>query len=150
MKNVERLKELSYPKKINIPFIYVKAITGILAFSSGITCFGSMFFDVDPVMDTSIDQGIWSMLAVVIVVPIIEEIFFRRMLYAFLEKFLSWETSTIISSFLFAILHGQWYFFAFLVNGWIYSWSKKESRTLTMPIFLHMTYNLIALGTQIM
>ncbi|RXA59942.1 CPBP family intramembrane glutamic endopeptidase [Enterococcus casseliflavus] len=145
----KNLKELFYLKN-NLNWGLFVFSLGLLVGSSWIaTSAANHFFDVPPFENIARSASFFSLIGSITWVPVIEEIIFRKYLVSLLQKVFPWKISAGISSIVFAILHGQKNFLPFLINGFIYSWIMKKSRTIVMPILLHMAYNLIAIKTQI-
>jgi len=100
----------------------------------------------DPNFVTPINIAL-SAIIIIFLMPIVEEIFFRGILFQKLrESFKAW-VALVIQSFFFTITHIQ-YFFSYyiiyifvlgLVTGWIY----HRTNNLRTAIYLHSTYNLI-------
>lgn len=82
----------------------------------------------------------WS--AVVLVIPIVEEILFRGLIYGALEKRWGYKWAIFGSSFLFACVHFQLvgFLFVFLL-GLILAWARYRTRSLTFPIVIHALNN---------
>lgn len=77
----------------------------------------------------------------VLIMPILEELIFRKwLLNLFAKKWGFWKGSCA-SSFLFAILHLDLFFFPYFVNGMIYCYVKEKNTKLIYSIFLHSIYN---------
>lgn len=77
----------------------------------------------------------------VLIMPILEELIFRKwLLNLFYKKWGFWEGSCV-SSFLFAILHLDLFFSPYFVNGMIYCYVKEKNGKLIYSIFLHSIYN---------
>ena len=83
-------------------------------------------------------------LIVGIIVPIVEELIFRKMLINRLSKF-GYAPAVLLSALAFAIFHGnfQQFFYALLLGimfGYVYAYSGK----IRYSVLLHMGYNLYA------
>ena len=91
-------------------------------------------------------ENAWSIIAVVILAPINEELIFRGVTLEFGRRSIKWFwIANILQSFLFALLHmnlvqGAYAFFLGLAMGWI----VKETGTVLSSILLHFVVNLSA------
>jgi tetratricopeptide (TPR) repeat protein len=84
--------------------------------------------------------------AVVIVGPIVEEILFRGLIYAALERRLGISGAIVISSLLFALVHLQVvYFIPIFCLGLVLGWARSRTNSLGLPILIHILNNSIAL-----
>lgn len=143
------LRKLLFPKKASKLRIYFRTLLFLTVGSYLVTWIGQVIFNVGLPTITEAMFTPRYILRVLITAPIIEELLFRGVLLSLFTRRISWLAGNSLTSLLFAVLHGQAYFFPFFLNSWLYGWSKKESGTIIMPILLHMSYNLIALGTNI-
>lgn len=85
-------------------------------------------------------------LAVVLVVPCVEEILFRGLLFAAFQKVWGITGATLASSVLFVLIHLQLVGFLFLfVLGLILAWARLRTSSLGLPIALHAFNNALAL-----
>lgn len=82
----------------------------------------------------------------VILAPIAEELIFRAGLYRFLQSRMTSREAALVSSFLFALMHGNWFSFVPLwLLGIALCLLYQKTGTLKAPIFLHMIFNLNSL-----
>lgn len=89
------------------------------------------------------ETGLWkSILAVAIAAPIVEEILFRGIiLRGFLQHY-STRKAILVSALLFGLFHlNPWQFFGAFVAGIVTAWWFVKTRSLVMPIFIHVLYN---------
>ena len=103
-------------------------------------------------------ENLWSLYAIdiIIVVPVLEELFFRNYIQKGLSKLYNPITSIIVTAILFSFIHIQVFalftyyldfslyssFFAFfggLISGYLY----YKSKSLIPSILFHMTWNLL-------
>ncbi|QSZ26468.1 CPBP family intramembrane metalloprotease [Aceticella autotrophica] len=86
------------------------------------------------------------LLSIVIIGPILEEIIFRGLIFKELRKGMSISTSIILQSTIFAIIHGSIYqgFYAFIL-GILLSVMFYLSKSIWVPIIIHMASNMVAL-----
>ncbi len=89
----------------------------------------------------------------VLVAPVVEELVFRGLLFAIVERTVGLKTAVVITVLLFASLHVPEYWHAWyhllmiLIVGLVFSLARGLSGSLTPSIFLHVGYNtLIMVG----
>ena len=86
-------------------------------------------------------------IAVTVVIPCVEEILFRGLLFGALQKFMGVTAAAMISSFLFVCVHLQLVGLVLLfLLGLILAWARLRSGSLGLPIALHALNNAIALS----
>lgn len=88
----------------------------------------------------------WSILHLVILAPISEEIFFRGILFQKLKEIMPLFLSLIIQGFIFGIAHGAFsgHLMQSIVAGFsgiLYALVYNYKKNLTIPILLHSFYN---------
>lgn len=96
--------------------------------------------------------------AVVVAAPIYEELIFRGIIWnAIIEQFDNFKTgfvlTTLITSFLFAVIHAQYHVFemaAIFVFAIILSAARYYSNSLWLPIAIHIANNGLAMAQYIM
>ena len=78
-----------------------------------------------------------------LVVPVFEEFLYRGLLYSWLRRHWTCAPSVLLSSSLFALMHG-WTETTFLhfLSGVVYALSYERARALAFPIIAHGTLNL--------
>ena len=83
-------------------------------------------------------------LSTVIVAPIVEEVVFRGLILSRLKKAMNVWVAIVISSLLFALMHGQplWIVYAFLL-GMLLAIIAEHFNTIGASIILHMAFNLV-------
>lgn len=85
-------------------------------------------------------------LAVAVLIPMIEEILFRGLLYGAFEKRWGVKGAMLGSSFLFACVHLQIVGFLYLFCiGLVLSWARWQSRSLGLPVAIHSLNNAVAM-----
>lgn len=89
-------------------------------------------------------SGSWlSILLAVTIVPVIEEILFRGLLYGALKKHCSIWVSNLASSFVFAMVHGYFYgFYIVFLLGIISAYAYEKTRSLRTAMIVHCFWNL--------
>jgi len=96
----------------------------------------------------------YSILNMLILGPVSEEIFFRGYLQEKLAGKMRGEYSVLISATLFSLIHLPRLFvglytipgvFVTFLLGCMFGWSYSESKSIAYPIALHSWYNLVAL-----
>lgn len=81
---------------------------------------------------------------VTVIAPFSEEIFFRGFLYSAFKKSWGINAALFLSSFLFALVHLEFYsFIPLMIIGWLLAYLFEKTKSLMTPIFLHGIYNLI-------
>jgi len=93
------------------------------------------------------EANLWLLIIPLIVAPFFEEWLFRKVILSKLEKKLTFEMSNIISAFLFAIAHLDWFILPYFLNGLVYGWVRKKNDNLCSVIILHGVYNLVVVLT---
>lgn len=93
------------------------------------------------------EANVWLLMMPLIVAPVFEEWLFRKVILSKLEKKLTFEMSNIISAFLFAVAHLNWFLLSYFLNGLVYGWVMKKNDNLYSVIILHGVYNLVAVLT---
>jgi len=87
-----------------------------------------------------------TVVSVVIVAPICEEIIFRGLLYGALENRLGVAGAILISAVVFAVVHLQiTYFIGLLGVGIVLGWARWKTGSLGLPIVLHIINNAAAM-----
>ena len=96
-------------------------------------------------------DGVYTLLTIVIISPIMEEIIFRGRLYNLLGHTASPFMAAFLSSFVFAAIHMQPIIIidGFL-SGMLFSYMYLLKRSIILPILLHICNNMIAYGLQIL
>jgi membrane protease YdiL (CAAX protease family) len=85
-------------------------------------------------------------IAVVVIAPLIEELFFRGYLFKLFEDKLGENPAVILTSVLFAAAHFNIFtFLPILVMGGLMGWARKRTGSIVPSLVLHMANNLIAL-----
>ncbi len=84
-------------------------------------------------------------IAVVILGPVVEELFFRGLIYTRIKKGTNMVVATVISSLLFGILHGEviWIIITF-VMGVMFVVMFEKTKSLVPCIAIHMANNALA------
>lgn len=78
--------------------------------------------------------------------PIMEEVLIRKIVFNSLRKRLNLIFAMLLSSLLFAVLHGDWLFLlSYTASGMVFAFIYVKSRTLLVPILVHILNNSIAL-----
>ncbi|WP_142342361.1 CPBP family intramembrane glutamic endopeptidase [Bacillus toyonensis] len=96
-------------------------------------------------VNQKIEINLLYVLIPVLVVPVIEEFLFRKILPLGLEKLLeriNRTTAIIIANGIFAAVHFDWFFFPYFVNGCLYAWCYEKTKDLKVPMLAHISYNL--------
>ena len=77
-----------------------------------------------------------------LLIPLVEEVIFRLGIFKSLKSHIPVWAALILSSFIFAIVHGEPLFWAPLMGlGFIFAYSYEKTKTLWVPIALHAFNN---------
>jgi uncharacterized protein len=87
------------------------------------------------------DDSALHAVAVIVMYPIMEEIWFRGLLYTPMRDQMGRIPAIIVLSLLFAFAHGNTYPVNQFIGGLIFVWAYEKRRTLLTPILLHMAGN---------
>ena len=98
-----------------------------------------------PESDMAIPTGMWAVVTIIVVAPIIEELLFRANIYSVMREGLHPSIAAAIAATLFGVMHGNIAvaieaFFA----GMIFSYAYIYTRSIFAPIMLHIYNNIIA------
>lgn len=95
-------------------------------------------------------DGAYTLITIVIISPIIEEIIFRGRLYNLLTHSVSPFISALLSSFVFASIHFEpAIIIGGFLSGMLFSYMYLLKRSIIQPILLHICNNTIAYGLHI-
>lgn len=98
----------------------------------------------------SIKEKLYIIISAIIVAPIIEELYFRHILYTKVKLYIGILPSTIICSILFGIIHKNVYAYITLFTLSIFLCVIREISGRTIfPIYIHSMFNIVMV-TQIM
>lgn len=131
----------------------------ILIVSIGFEIFTRVFLDIKLLIHTNNSEPInhpdytvkylwiYDLIRGVILAPILEELFFRKMLFSRLLKKYSFGISAIVTSILFAFIHiPNWLnLVPTFLFGIICCWIYVKTKNILYPILLHFAGNLIVL-----
>lgn len=154
-----RNKKLSQEASLNR--IDEKKIVPTIVLGITMSLFISCFLSVLPIPESLLEtyaessKGLFSgniimrALATVIVPPIAEEIIFRGMMISRLKKVMKPWMAIVISSLLFALVHGHpvWMAYTF-VCGIIFAIVAEASKSVSTSILLHMSFNAVSLISE--
>lgn len=89
-----------------------------------------------------LDGGIFGLFGIVILVPIIEEVVFRRVLIGSLSRNIHPYVAILISSVVFGLLHGRVpEILGATVMGFVFGWLYYKSKSILPSILLHVFNN---------
>ncbi|MEE9311532.1 MAG: type II CAAX endopeptidase family protein [Planctomycetota bacterium] len=80
-------------------------------------------------------------LAVIVAFPVLEEIWFRGLLYSGIRKDLGRNWALIMSALIFGFAHGSALPLNQLLGGLVFAWAFEQHRGLLAPTLLHMLGN---------
>lgn len=96
-------------------------------------------------------DGAWTLITVVIISPIVEEIIFRGRLYNLLTHTTSPFWAAVLSSLVFATIHLEpVIIIGGFLSGMLFSYMYLLKRSIILPIILHICNNSIAYGLHIL
>lgn len=94
--------------------------------------------------DGSLDEQIYIIISAIIIAPIIEELYFRGILYSKIKLHFGILPSIIISSMLFGIIHKNIYAFITLFTLSVFLCIIKEiSGNILFPVYVHSIFNIV-------
>lgn len=97
------------------------------------------------------DDSVWTLINVVIVAPIFEEIIFRGKLYNILRVSSSPIVAVLLSSTIFGIIHFEpVVFISGILSGLLFSYAYIRTRSIFAPVLLHMCNNALAYALTIL
>lgn len=95
-------------------------------------------------------DGVYTLVTVVVISPIIEELIFRGRLYNLLSHTVSPFMSAVLSSVVFATIHFEpVIIIGGFLSGMLFSYMYLLKRSLILPIILHICNNTIAYGLHV-
>lgn len=95
-------------------------------------------------------DGAYTLITIVIISPIMEEIIFRGRLYNLLTHTASPFMSAVLSSFVFAAIHFEpIIIIGGFLSGMLFSYMYLLKRSIILPILLHICNNTIAYGLHV-
>lgn len=88
-------------------------------------------------------------LLVLILAPFIEELIFRKVLFANLSMLIKPAWAALISSLGFMIIHGDGNYVTYFLLGVVLCWLYQKTKILTVPIIVHLLMNVIVFGLML-
>lgn len=96
-------------------------------------------------LESSIQNGVFSFITVVIAAPVLEELIFRGIILNGFLKIYSPVKSILISSILFGLIHfNPWQFIGAFIIGIFSGWVFYKTGKLLLSILIHFVNNLLA------
>ncbi|MCF6228379.1 MAG: CPBP family intramembrane metalloprotease [Planctomycetes bacterium] len=89
-------------------------------------------------------------LAVIIAFPVLEEIWFRGLLYSGIRKDLGRNWALVMSALIFGFAHGAALPLNQLLGGLVFAWAFEKRRGLLAPTLLHMLGNGVLFGAGLL
>lgn len=97
------------------------------------------------------DDSAWTLITVVFLAPIFEEIIFRNQLYNILRSNCSPLVAVLLSSLVFSAIHLEpVVLISGVVSGIVFSYAYLRTRSIFAPIILHMCNNALAYALTIL
>lgn len=104
-----------------------------------------------PADERIFDDSVWTLVNIVVVAPIFEEILFRGKLYNMLCVNVSSLWSAVLSSLIFAAIHFEpIVLISGFISGMLFSYAYVRTRSIIAPIILHMCNNALAYALTIL
>lgn len=95
-------------------------------------------------------DGVYTLITVVVISPIVEELIFRGRLYNLLSHTVSPFMSAVLSSVVFATIHLEpIIIIGGFLSGMLFSYMYLLKRSIILPIILHICNNTIAYGLHV-
>lgn len=148
---IRRKKPLREVQAVRFSAGYIPHIAVLAVAMSLMVCVGLGFLPEDLMESYSSasqyvvsDNTLLTILSVVIIGPITEEIIFRGLVYSRLKKVMPMAVAVVLASLTFGLMHGQsvWIVYAFLL-GIILNLVVIKTGSLWCSILLHVLFNLM-------
>ncbi|MFI2801015.1 lysostaphin resistance A-like protein [Bacillus cereus] len=127
---------------------WVIMTTGLAIVSSLFFSYIKGYFGIDTgnaeQVNAKVDLNIFYLFVPLLIAPVIEEWIFRKILPFGIEKLferINRTTAILIANGIFAVVHFDWFFFPYFVNGCLYAWSYEKTRGIKVPIGTHILVN---------
>lgn len=157
------IRKRNIREELNLFKFKGEGIIPLILLGIGLNVFISILFSVIPFPEdwinsytnssANITQGdyVISLLSVVIVAPIVEEVIFRGLIYTRLKNGIPLILSAVIASVVFGIIHGTiiWAIYTFLLSL-ILIWVFERFHSLLANIILHMAFNVMGMVLNIL
>lgn len=148
--NLEANSQLSFPK-IKFIFLIIILVIGFRLLEDPFYRFENIFFDKPPFNPSEIHKMDFSLpiafraFSIILLVPIFEELFFRKIIFeSLIKKYSNLWLAIIISSVLFALTHlSITSFLPKLLFGFIAAYIFYKTNNIWHPIIFHIFSNLI-------
>src|SRR5699024_6565024 len=86
-----------------------------------------------------------------IVGPILEELVFRKVIFASLHKKVNFFWAALISSIVFALLHFDFsHLLVYITLGFVFAFLYVKTKRIIVPMFVHMALNSYAVVGQLL
>jgi membrane protease YdiL (CAAX protease family) len=109
---------------------------------------GRQYSEAAGIMAASGTRFAFLALSILVLAPIGEELFYRRILYVFLRQRMSFARALLVSSALFAAAHATAALFVFPV-GLLLGWAYEKERRLPVNIVLHALINIFVMYARL-
>jgi uncharacterized protein len=124
-----------------IIFVYVIIMTNVLHIQAPVS-------KIEQLASNQLISYRILLIAVSIIAPVAEEVFFRGFLYSAFKKTWGVTAGLFLSSLFFALAHMEFYsFLPIMAVGWILAYIYEKTKSLIPVIFLHSVYNLVLIIT---
>lgn len=152
LKKMSVLQTLKLGIGAYLGFILINLLIRLSILYSGIEIPGYQFQNELLPLPSLDSQNLWTMgLAVVVIAPVIEELFFRGFLFRALSNNIGLRYGSILSALIFTLLHGQFgSVIPLFIIGLILNQLTYKTKSIYPSIVLHMINNGIALWITIL
>lgn len=131
---------------IALTYVFNIIYSLLVLFPLGLTVQGKMFS-----LLINMPMSIGLSLAITVVSPFCEEVFFRGFLFAGLRQKLGWKLAAVISSAFFAAMHLEWTaLLPIFLLGLFLAFLYERSRSLWPSIMMHAMNNIISFGVLLL
>ena len=132
-----------------IPVILLCSLGFTTLYEMAVESIGLEWMTPESLPHEMLGDGVFRVMTIVLVgvlIPVVEEIFFRGFLFAGLAARFGVLTGLIVSSAVFAVAHADVkVMMPIFVTGLLFGWAYHRTKTLWVPITAHACQNLAAL-----
>jgi CAAX protease family protein len=146
VKDYLALHKISW-KTTGLTLVITLVLLSVMSFTEQ---FFNLSDETDFIMDAFLDSSfpILLVIAVVIMAPLFEELFFRGFLYAgWSQSRLGVNATIVLTSVLWSVQHVQYSWYGILqifVMGIVLGWLRKKTGSIYPPLLMHAVWNMVA------
>lgn len=128
-------------------------LAGLVPVDYAVTAMSRRWFPPDDaqfeIFEALIPAGVWNVvvgvLGVIVLVPLAEEILFRRLVFGALRRWVGGIGAVVASGILFGLAHGSaWMFLPIFIFGTLLGWLMLRTGSLSLTWLAHGCFNLVA------